>query len=263
MYAPQSSPPSGPPAMYAAYYGPQYSSQQPYPPYQQQPYAYPTSSSPPTAFPPVGEDARGGYQMQSSPAFPPGVHDGERSPFSPELSAECLGGGAPGVPFDIPNFRSLVGGIISGLMAMICISLFICLARADFNLVFYLMGYYIWCIESDVTDYEGVHKLARSVHHFTVALCLACIIDIMWLFMAFSTWLCASGTAEVCFSEPEDSKLKWTYGIHSMVLFLSTINLFIKAAVIIMSFSWMQKQRKVSAPPSPSCAHPPVSAQAT
>eukprot|EP00922_Rhytidocystis_sp_ex-Travisia-forbesii_P037469 GHVS01055842.1.p1 GENE.GHVS01055842.1~~GHVS01055842.1.p1 ORF type:complete len:254 (-),score=42.55 GHVS01055842.1:413-1174(-) len=246
--------------MYTAYYGPgqHYAAASPQQPYAQQPFSFPPTSSPPSSYPPphapggMPEDSQVGYPMQQS--YPSHMLAG-----AGPCAADMDGGfGASDVPFDVPNFRSLAGGIIAGLMAMICISLFICLARADFNLVFYLMGYYVWCIESDVTDYEGVHKLLRSVHHFTMALCLACLIDVTWLFMAFSTWLCASGTAAVCFDQPEDSKLRWTYGIHSMVLFLSTVNLFIKVAVILMSFAWTQKQRKGggSAPPSPVRAPP-------
>eukprot|EP00922_Rhytidocystis_sp_ex-Travisia-forbesii_P052169 GHVS01077423.1.p1 GENE.GHVS01077423.1~~GHVS01077423.1.p1 ORF type:complete len:284 (-),score=37.78 GHVS01077423.1:505-1356(-) len=279
MYAPQSSPPSVAPPMYTAYYGPS-TSQHTYGPASQQhygtsagqlagcpsqfPYSHPTATSsvPNTAYA-VGEDNRG-YQMRpgGTPMLFPPTLDGPYDVVSPssaggDVVMECLGGGAPGVPFDVPNFRSLVGGIIAGLMAMICISLFICVGRCDFNFVFYLVGYYIWCIESDVTSYEGVHKLVRTVHQYTMALCLACLIDVTWLFMGFSTWLCAGGTADSCFDAPEDIKLRWTYGLHSTVLFLSTVNLFIKAAVIIMSFAWTQKQRKGSAPTSPSALYPP------
>ena len=52
-------------------------------------------------------------------------------------------------PFDLPDFNSLRGIIISLQILMIFISLVISVAKPDFNLVLYMMGYYLWCIHGE------------------------------------------------------------------------------------------------------------------
>lgn len=48
--------------------------------------------------------------------------------------------------FDVPDFHSLKGFIIYIHQAMMFISLVISLAKPDFNLILYFLGYYVWCI---------------------------------------------------------------------------------------------------------------------
>lgn len=196
---------------------------------------------------------RGGEQVDfAHPSLLGGGEFGRMGEFETD---EGFGGGAVGKYFDMPNFISLPGMIISCNMFMLCSSLYICLGRSDFNLIFYLLGYYIWCIESDVKDYDGLNSLRKAVKRYNFMLVLACILDVMWLFLGFSTWLCetevrSEGGNIGCFTGLEDSKLKWTYGMHSFVLFLSVINFFVKAAVVIMSFIWARQQGK-AVPSSP------------
>eukprot|EP00921_Rhytidocystis_pertsovi_P022267 GHVQ01035613.1.p1 GENE.GHVQ01035613.1~~GHVQ01035613.1.p1 ORF type:complete len:281 (+),score=52.27 GHVQ01035613.1:262-1104(+) len=161
-----------------------------------------------------------------------------------------------GHPPDMPSYKSLPGCIITLILSMLILSLFICLGRSDFNFVFYLMGYYVWCIDADPSDYEGLHRMMKSIQQYSIALCLACFVDVMWLFMGFSTWLCEEGGVE-CFQGDQDSKLRWTHGMHLFVLYLSMINFVFKLAVATMSFVWVQRQQKspmtaASMPSSPS-----------
>ena len=129
---------------------------------------------------------------------------------------------------DLPNLRGSPGLIILCLYVLLVSSLFACLGRADFNFVLYLLGYHIWCVESDMKTTAGLRRLVRGARQFAVMLSIATLVDITWHFIAFSTWTCDKGEAQLCFPEPQNLQVRWTYGLHSLVLSLSIMNLGLK-----------------------------------
>ncbi|PFH38583.1 hypothetical protein BESB_009250 [Besnoitia besnoiti] len=144
---------------------------------------------------------------------------------------------------DLPGVRTLRGGIVTCIMVLLVCSLFACLGRADFNFVLYLVGYHLWCVEGETKSVTGVKRLLRGARQYAVLLCIASVVEITWLFIAYSTWSCDKGDAEICFPESENLKARWTYGIHSWALGLSTFNLLVKILLIFLSFTWVQQQR--------------------
>lgn len=114
------------------------------------------------------------------------------------------------------------------LMVLLVCSLFACLGRADFSFVLYLLGYHLWCVEADTKSVTGVKRLLRGARQYAVLLCIASVVEITWLFIAYSTWVCEKGDAELCFPESENLKVRWTYGVHNWALGLSTFCLLVK-----------------------------------
>jgi len=205
-----------------------------------------------------------------------------------------------GLSIDAPSFRSLSGLIIVIILVMIVISLFICLGRTDFNLTFYFLGYYLWCLESEAIQIAPFHprqlaqnnnfrdnnrgnfrsswkthflctrKMYKSVQQYTILLVAASVVDISWLLLAFSTWMCevedenrgsalagklAANVVTVsskmnlsvgqnnsgrtwCFTG-ENSRMALVFGMHQFVLFASVVNLFLKMMTIVLSFVWL------------------------
>lgn len=166
---------------------------------------------------------------------------------------------------DLPNLRGSPGLIILCLYILLISSLFACLGRADFNFVLYLLGYHLWCIESDYKTAAGLRRLVRGARQFAVLLSITTLVDITWQFIAFSTWACEKEEPQLCFPEPQNLRVKWTHGIHSFALYLSLINLVLKVLLIFLTFSWVQQQRGIlGIPPSRGTAiSPPVGAPAS
>ncbi|CDJ48048.1 hypothetical protein, conserved [Eimeria brunetti] len=129
---------------------------------------------------------------------------------------------------DLPNFRGTPGVIILCLYILLASSLFASLGRADFNFVLYLLGYHLWCVEGDLKTTAGLRRLVRGARQFAVLLAVASFVDITWAFVAYSTWTCEKNEPQLCFSEPQDLQVRWTYGAHSLALSLSLLNLVLK-----------------------------------
>nr|PIM03173.1 putative transmembrane protein [Toxoplasma gondii COUG] len=144
---------------------------------------------------------------------------------------------------DLPGVRTLRGGIVTCIMVLLVSSLFACLGRTDFNFVLYLVGYHLWCVDGETKSVTGVKRLLRGARQYAVLLCIASIVEITWLFIAYSTWSCEKGDAELCFPESENLRVRWTYGMHNWALGLSTFNLLVKIFLIFLSFTWVQQQR--------------------
>ncbi|OEH75459.1 hypothetical protein cyc_02012 [Cyclospora cayetanensis] len=205
----------------------------------------------------VSHPVYGGPAPQgSSMAFSPVEAPRSNMPY-PSMGPYCYSATPPSLQHaassdhhydDLPNFRGTTGLIILCLYLLLPSSLFACLGRADFNFVLYLLGYHIWCVESDMKTTAGMRRLVRSARQFAVLLSVATLVDITWHFIAFSTWACDKGEAQLCFPEPQNLQVRWTYEIHSLALSLSLINLVLKVLVIFLSFSWVQQQRKAEAP---------------
>lgn len=133
---------------------------------------------------------------------------------------------------DLPNFRGTPGVIIFCLYLLLVSSLFANLGRSDFNFVLYLLGYHIWCIESDMKTTAGLRRLVRGARQFAVLLSVATLVDITWNFIAYSTWACDKAEPQLCFPEPQDLQVRWSYGAHSLALTLSLINLVLKVRLM-------------------------------
>lgn len=197
-------------------------------------YGGPPSQGPPLSFAPVG--APRGYlsHPSSGPYGYSSLPSSYRGPPSPEPYAE-----------DMPNLRGSPGLIILCIFLMMLFSMFACLGRADFNFVLYLLGYHIWCIESDTKTTAGLRRLVRGARQFAVLLSIATLVDMSWHFVAFSSWVCEKDEPHLCFPEPPNLQVRWTYGMHRLALSLSLVNLLLKALVIFLTFSWVQQQRKI------------------
>ncbi|CAM9186976.1 unnamed protein product, partial [Rangifer tarandus platyrhynchus] len=204
-----------------------------------------------TVPPPLGPGLS--YYQQTSAARPATVHvcDGSRlvpadyyvpstrTVAPPRLlpplssSGDWLGRGrfssAAFTAEDMPGFSTLRRGIVLCIMLLLISSLFACIGRADFNFVLYLLGYHLWCVESDTKTVTGVKRLIRGARQYAILLCIAAVVDTTWLFIAYSTWSCEKGDPELCFPEPENLRVRWAYGIHNWALGLSTFNLLLKA----------------------------------
>eukprot|EP01071_Lankesteria_metandrocarpae_P003424 Lankesteria_metandrocarpae@DN2945_c0_g1_i1.p1 len=176
----------------------------------------------------------GQYHQTQLPAMPVGIETSQTFNAVPTDAVAHAGyGRMPDVStkdriasqhtIDVPSFKSLSGTIIVVILVMTVISLVTCLGRADFNFVFYLLGYLVWCIESEavtitpynirtvgnrgsfvpepralrndfnpswVSSYVCSRKMYRAVQQFTFLLLAAALVDIFWLLLAHSTWLC-------------------------------------------------------------------------
>lgn len=154
-------------------------------------------------------------------------------------------------PPDTPSICSLTGLIVGLIFAMLTSSLVICMARCDFNFVFYLMAYYVWCIES--MDHQtimpstdgtgGFNRSYRSIQHVTFIFIPAVLLDIAWLLLGYATWRCDNLDKEKCF-DARNIRMKWTYGLHQIVLTASLFNLCLKAAFIGLSYLWLHRTAK-------------------
>lgn len=138
-------------------------------------------------------------------------------------------------PSDSPGLTSPLGHVIFFLRVLLLLSLVTCLSRHDFNFVFYLMGYYIWCIESN-DDRE------RDAYYYTAMLAITCIIDVSWISLGFSTWGCEHADKTRCFNA-DSIKLLWTYQIHRLVLTSSVCALSVKIFLIIASIFWIRSKK--------------------
>ena len=178
-------------------------------------YGGPPSQTPSVSFVPVG--------APRSTAYPSGGPYGYSSlPGSYRLPPP------PEYYEDLPNFRGTPGLIILCIFLLLLSSMFSCLGRADFNFVLYLLGYHIWCVESDTKTTAGLRRLVRGARQFAVLLSVTTLVDMTWHFIAFSTWVCEKGEAQLCFPEAQNLQVRWTYGMHNMALTLSLINLVLK-----------------------------------
>eukprot|EP01070_Trichotokara_eunicae_P012640 Trichotokara_eunicae@DN9534_c0_g1_i1.p1 len=161
---------------------------------------------------------------------------------------------------DVPSFRSLSGTIIVLIFIMLAFSVIICLGRSDFNFILYLLGYYIWCIESDKhrdrahekpagqgmlnISYYCSRNMYRNVYQYTIALSIASLLDSFWTVIGINAWLCDPKDAS-CVSSKEN--LSSVLYMHRFVVVLSTFNLLLKVVTIVLSSSWLQQQKKVVA----------------
>lgn len=165
---------------------------------------------------------------------------------------------------DIANWKNLSGTIIICLMIMMLISVFICLSRPDFNFVFYLFGYYLWCIESknhhsmesvrsEIYPRTSELRLAskstmEAAKYFAVLLTGAILIDISWLYMGISSWLCKEESMQSCWPGTELQgmihRIKATYHLHQFVIFASILNMIGKSVVVILSVIWTLQQQR-------------------
>ncbi|KAL8439050.1 hypothetical protein Efla_007705 [Eimeria flavescens] len=150
---------------------------------------------------------------------------------------------------DLPNVRGTPGLIVLCLFLLLVFSLFACLGRADFNFVLYVLGYHIWCVEGDAKTTAGLRRLVRGARQFAVLLSITTLVDISWHFVAFSSWACEKNDGPLCFPEPKNLQVRWSYGMHQLALSLSLVNLVLKVLVIFLTFSWVQQQRKSTLPP--------------
>lgn len=132
---------------------------------------------------------------------------------------------------DLPNLRGSPGLIILCIYLLTVCSMFACLGRTDFNFVLYLLGYHIWCVEGDRSTTAGLRRLVRGARQFAVLLSLTTLVDISWHFVAFSSWVCEKDDAVLCFPEPQNLHVRWTYTAHCLALYLSLINLVLKVNI--------------------------------
>ena len=143
---------------------------------------------------------------------------------------------------DMPNCNTISGAVVALHWVMITLSCFICLVRSDYNFVFYLGGYYIWAIEGDrhgmsslaaASAYPGtseIHittkKMYRNVKSYLTIYALAVVVDVAWLALGFSTFMCDS-KSDNCWIK--SSKLLYmTINLHQAGLYLSVVNAFLK-----------------------------------
>ncbi|CBZ53438.1 conserved hypothetical protein [Neospora caninum Liverpool] len=197
-------------------------------------------------YPPQAVLPGGSFFMSSAPVTV--IHDNQPPALLPALPPSFRAGWlgsrlADASSEDLPGVRTLRGGIVTCIMVLLVSSLFACLGRADFNFVLYLVGYHLWCVDGETKSVTGVKRLLRGARQYAVLLCIASVVEITWLFIAYSTWSCEKGDAELCFPESENLRVRWTYGIHNWALGLSTFNLLVKLFLIFLSFTWVQRQR--------------------
>jgi hypothetical protein len=95
-------------------------------------------------------------------------------------------------------------------MAGAGVSIFTCLARADFNLPLFIFALFIW---SDNDKRERLKLLGLMLLTF--------LVDFIWLCYWGPYW-----------SGDESEWGQWEKGIHSFVVFLSAIGFILKAALI-------------------------------
>lgn len=158
---------------------------------------------------------------------------------------------------DVPNWRTLSGTIIILIMSMMVTSVFICLVRSDFNFVFYLFGYYVWCIESrshhtmevvqpDVYPRTSDLRLASkstidAAKCYSILLAGATFVDISWFYLGGSVWLCGGGDSQSCWPGKEDGevfrRIKLTYNLHRFAILVSLLNIVGKVGNIKTQFS--------------------------
>jgi len=171
-------------------------------------------------------------------------------------------------PFDMPSFSSMGGIVITLHHFMLVISLLICLGRPDLNLVFYLMGYYLWCIHGhrykrkveegpDTIKYPHTAHVyvaskttVRVINHYTIALTCALAFDFLFLFIGYESFVCKafvtgseSPITDKCVIELSQLQYstrlvqRWSY-------FWMMINTLLKAVCVGLSFAYVSQQKK-------------------
>ncbi|KAL8270043.1 hypothetical protein Esti_006035 [Eimeria stiedai] len=201
-------------------------------------YGGPPSQGPPMSFGPMGAPLRSNIPSHVSGVPPYAYFSLPGSYRMPPASEKA--------PYDdLPNLRGTPGLIVLCIFLLLIFSLFSCLGRTDFNFVLYLLGYHIWCVESDPKTTAGLRRLVRGARQFAVLLSITTLVDISWHFVAYSSWACEKNDGPLCFPEPQNLQVRWSYGMHQLALSLSLVNLILKLLVIFLTFSWVQQQRKI------------------
>lgn len=153
---------------------------------------------------------------------------------------------------DVPNWTTLSGSIILLIGSMMLISVFVCLSRPDFNFVFYLFGYYLWCIESkthpvmevvstDLYPRTSELRLAakstiKAAKHYALLLAGAVLVDLTWLYLGSSPWSCEESGSQKCWTvggENDDLKrhVKSSYLLYQFAMFGSILNIIGKVGI--------------------------------
>lgn len=191
------------------------------------------SQGPLSSYSPLGPTAYMNRSYASGAGFGGPPFYGGGPPLMPSYRASSPPAAASApvqVYDDLPNLRGSPGLIILCLYFLLISSLFACLGRADFNFVLYLLGYHLWCIDSDYKTTAGLRRLLRGARQYAVLLSITTLVDITFQFIAFSTWGCDKEEPQLCFPEPQNLRVRWTYNIHSFALYLSLVNLVIKVS---------------------------------
>lgn len=169
-----------------------------------------------------------------------------------------------GDAIDKPSCRSLSGSIIILTLTMLVVSLFVCLARPDFNFVLYLLGYSIWCLESVHHAFPAAvipgrypraselrvatKQMISSVEYYNFLLGGAILLDMSWVYLASSAWLCMDDAAEKCFEGPGSEqtivRVNMTSWMHQFSIFGSTVNIVGKITVMVLSVIWLLQQKR-------------------
>mmetsp|Transcript_51051 Transcript_51051/g.134500 ORF Transcript_51051/g.134500 Transcript_51051/m.134500 type:complete len:159 (-) Transcript_51051:84-560(-) len=124
------------------------------------------------------------------------------------------------------------------LLTCFSISMFVCLARPDFNLIAYLMGYYIW-----VKDDEVSMKQRQAIHTFNCSLAVISCLDLSWLLWAHSSWTCpySEEVRGACGEEANDY-LRAVSGVHWWCMGGSWVAFILKIIVICVQSLWLMAE---------------------
>lgn len=101
----------------------------------------------------------------------------------------------------VPNLKRISGVIIITNIVLMFVSVLISIIRSDFNIVLYIMGYYIWCIESKVHAANPMRpplptlRLAskstiKSAKCYALLLSGSVPFDICWLYLSSNSFFC-------------------------------------------------------------------------
>merc|ERR1712032_514380 len=99
------------------------------------------------------------------------------------------------------------------LLVMTCISICNCMMRPDFNIVFTLLGSYIWASleEKEQERYEAVKS-------YSILVATVSIIDVAYLVLDSRDWACANKLETLCFAGKAE-KFEAEMKLHTMTLF--------------------------------------------
>jgi hypothetical protein len=103
-------------------------------------------------------------------------------------------------------------------IASAALALLSCLARPDFNLPLFVFAWLIW---SDPDKVKSTQKERVKLLGFIV---FTGIVDLIWLCYWGPSWNSASQYEQ------------WEHGVHSFVLFISSINFILKLVIIALIY---------------------------